>query len=113
MRKVMLITKEIERKAPALRATEDIPVDEKRVVAKLFDPCGRWTFYLVEYDPEKRLAFGFVRSPLDPAFDELGYVDIAEVEETRNSWGIHMERDRYYGNAHTLGDVMNDKAVAQ
>jgi hypothetical protein len=30
------------------------------VVAKLFDPCGSATWFLLEYDPVERIAFGYV-----------------------------------------------------
>jgi hypothetical protein len=29
------------------------------VVAKLFDPCGSATWFLLEYDPVKKIAFGY------------------------------------------------------
>jgi len=28
------------------------------IVAKLFDPCGSATWYLTEYDPKEKIAFG-------------------------------------------------------
>ena len=111
MRRQMLITKAIEKQAPALYATEETAVEDKQIIAKLFDPCGRWTFYLVELNPETRIAFGWTRSALEPSFDELGYVDLNEVGETRNRLGLYMERDKFYGS-HTLAEVMNEEAAA-
>lgn len=36
--------------------------DEKDalVIAKLFDPCGSASWWLTEYDPKEKIAFGFV-----------------------------------------------------
>jgi len=75
---------------PHLGSTE--PSDALAVV-KLFDPCSRWTWYLTEYDPETRLAYGLVLSGLHEAFDELGYISIAELELSRNALGLAVERD--------------------
>lgn len=45
-------------KIPAIGTTEDERDPVARV--KLFEPCGSWTWYIVEYDPETRNAFGLV-----------------------------------------------------
>lgn len=59
-----LITKAIEKAVPALYSTEREQPAEVVVHAKFFDPCGRYTFFLTEYDAEQRLAFGYCISPL-------------------------------------------------
>jgi len=38
-----MLTKEIREKMPKLRATEGIPLEEKVVAVKFFDPTGSWT----------------------------------------------------------------------
>lgn len=59
---------------------------------KIFDPCGAWTWYLTEYDPAKRIAFGLVHG-----FEmELGYIDIDELEQYRGSLGLPLEQDLYF-----------------
>ncbi len=46
------------------------------VIAKLFDPCGSATWYLTEYDPAEKIAFGWVQGAADflwqPLDDEGG-----------------------------------------
>jgi hypothetical protein len=54
-----LITAAILKAAPALYATKKVPTEDKLLVAKFFHPSGRGTWYMAEYDPEQRLAFGF------------------------------------------------------
>ena len=106
-----LITKAIEKAAPALYSSEGpdaVPLGDTVVVAKFFDPTGRYTFYVMEYDPERRLAFGWCVSPLGPECDELGYASIDELEEIKGALGLGIERDLHFSPkpfrdiAHTL-----------
>lgn len=78
---------------PPLRSTDG---KDPLVLVKLFDPCGRWTLYVTEYDPRERVLFGFCRSPLDPMYDELGYASLDEIERTRNRFNLRMERDLHW-----------------
>jgi hypothetical protein len=87
-----LITAEIAKSTPALYATEDVETEDKLVTAKFFFPSGRTTFFMTEYNPEDRLAFGFVVSPLGPDCDEWGYFSIDELEEL-SVGGLGIERD--------------------
>jgi len=103
-----LITKAIEKAAPALHSNEAQPLGDRTVVAKFFDPTGRYTFYMMEYDPKDRLAFGWCVSPLGPECDELGHASIDEMEAVKGAWGLGIERDRHFSPkpfrdvAHTL-----------
>ncbi len=107
MKKVKLMTKAIELKAPALYATEGVPNDEKVIIASIFDPCGRFTFYMVEYNPTTRIAFGYTISPLGPDCDEWGYSDLNELDAVRNSWGLPLERDYSFDlRGKTIGQVV-------
>jgi len=69
--------------------------DEKDplVVAKLFDPCGSATWFLTEYDPEQKIAFGYVTGL---QVDELGYVSLIELEGIERPFGLTIERDLYF-----------------
>jgi hypothetical protein len=93
---MMLLTKAIKKAAPPLYSTEDVALGDKTVVASLFDPTGRFTFYMMEYDPEQRLAFGWVVSPISPEYDELGYISVDELEGVRGALGLGIERDMYF-----------------
>ena len=50
-----LMTKAIEKKIPALYATEGISEPNKRAFVKFFNPMGSATWYGVEYDPDERI----------------------------------------------------------
>ena len=100
-----LITKAIQRVAPALYTTSEKDSAEVRIVAKFFNPCGRSTWYMTEYDPGTGQAFGFVRGEFDTTCDELGYFDINELESLCLPFGLGIERDMHFG-CHTLAEVM-------
>ena len=87
-----LITKEIEKKLPALYETEDVALQDKKLVVKFFDPCGCWTWYGVEYDAEQELFFGYVEG----YEKEWGYFSLAELKSIKNKLGIGIERDMYF-----------------
>lgn len=46
-------------KLPRIDETEGIPYKDLMCVIRLFNPIGKETWYVIEYDPEKELAFGF------------------------------------------------------
>ena len=56
---------------------------------KFFTPDSSWTWYLTEYDPEERLAFGLVIGHER----ELGYFSFTELEQLRGPMGLPVERD--------------------
>lgn len=58
---------------------------------KLFDPCGRWTWYITEWDGD-RCAFGLV----DGHEAELGYIDLEYLSNTKGRLGIGIELDMYW-----------------
>jgi hypothetical protein len=63
------------------------------VVAKLFDPCGSATWYLTEYDPVEKIAFGYVTGLIE---DEFGYTSLTELESIKGPLGIGIEQDMYF-----------------
>jgi hypothetical protein len=63
------------------------------VIAKLFDPCSAATWFLTEYDPVEKIAFGFV---VGMAEDEFGYVSLTEMESISGPLGIGIEQDVYF-----------------
>ncbi len=82
-----LMTRELEKKAPPLGATEDEcdPV----AIARFFTPDSCWRWYLCEYDPETREAFGLVQG----MEEELGLFNLSELESIRGPLGKFIERD--------------------
>ena len=66
---------------------------DPKVIAKLFDPCGSASWFLLEYDPVQRLAFGYVQGLAE---DELGYISLTEMESIKGPLGIGIEQDLYF-----------------
>ena len=88
-----LITKEIERKIPALYSTEGS--DNQRGVVKFFTPWAGWTWYVIEGERQEDgdwLFFGLVEG----LETEYGYFLLSELAGLRGPGGLKVERDRYY-----------------
>lgn len=67
---------------PPLYATEATPSEDKVVCARLFALASAATWYVVEFDPEQGLAFGYADLG-DPTCAEWGYIDLRELELLR------------------------------
>lgn len=92
---MQLITKEITDATPLLYETEEIPTEEKVITAKFF--AGAFTWYMVEYDPEQKLAFGYTQNHSDESFSEWGYFSIGEFEMyNKNNNFPFIERDLHF-----------------
>ena len=85
-----LIPAEIAADIPKLYATEK--EEDPVALVKLFTPDSSWTWYLTEYDPKRKLAFGLT----DGHERELGYVSIEELEEITGPMGLKVERDVHW-----------------
>lgn len=88
-----LLTKELARKLPRRYAQEKVA--DPIVHAKFFNPCGRGTWYVLEFDPDDREFFAWCDLG-DPAFAELGYVSLDELESLRLPFGLRIERDAFW-----------------
>jgi hypothetical protein len=100
-----LMTKEILRLLPKLYANEGKPATAVKVPLKLFDPCGRLTFYCTEWDGEDIL-FGYMVSPLGEDCDELGYSSLRELSEVKGPLGLGIERDIHWDPDTTLAEAV-------
>lgn len=85
-----LLTKDIERRLPELRAQEH--VEDPIVYLKLFTPWSNWTWFITEYDPTDRLFFGMVHG----LESEMGYISRDEIEALRGPAGLTIERDLHF-----------------
>jgi len=103
---MMLMTKEIQKKLPALYANDGKAPAEVRVFAKFFTPWTNWTWYATEYDPETRTFFGMV----DGLEREFGYFTLDELQSIKGMFGLKIERDRFWDDYSTLADVQSGKA---
>jgi len=101
-----LLTKEIEKrliKNYEINKGKEKTVEHKAVV-KLFNPTGIGTWYLTEYNPETKLAFGL--SCLQEK--ELGDVSMDEIQDFKGRFGLGIERDRWFeSNKLTLEECEN------
>jgi len=98
-----LLTKEILKKLPPLRATSEKDPSEVKVVVKFFNPMGRGTWYATEYDPDERLFFGYAHI----TDGELGYFSLDELESVRLPFGMKIERDAHWDDKTTLKTIMD------
>ena len=97
-----LMTRELEQLFPPLYATEGKDPKDIKIIAKFFTPFGNWIWYATEYDPQKRIFFGYVRG----LENELGYFSLDELESVKGPFGLRIERDLYFGFNHTLAEAM-------
>ena len=86
-----LMTKEIEKKAQS-----QYPLGSdlsQNIVAKFFDPCGSWTWYVMNQDPEDPdYLWGIVKG-----FEvEMGSFSLSELQSFKGRFGLGIERDLYF-----------------
>lgn len=64
---------------------------------KLFTPQGSWTWLLLGYDRESKIAFVYAYDAMYPYFAELGSLDVGELETIVGPGGIPaVERDFWF-----------------
>jgi len=80
-------------KIPALYSTEKTALKDKKIYMHFF--MGGCDWWVVEYDPEERLLFGFACLNGDEQNAEWGYVSLDELISI-NVRGIHVDRDRHW-----------------
>ncbi len=86
-----LLTKEISDKLQ-----EQFPKGadfDQMILAKFFDPCGSWSWYVMNQDPEDHdYLWGIVKG-----FEiEMGSFSLSELESAKGAFGIGIERDLYF-----------------
>jgi len=89
-----LLTKEIKNKLPKLYETESVPLKEKEVICKFFNPCGAETWYVIEGQQEEDdfIFWGLV----DLHEQEFGYFSLNELESINLPFGLGIERDMHF-----------------
>lgn len=98
-----LLTKEILKALPGIGSMSEMKSEDVKVPLKLFNPCGSQSWFITEYNPETREAFGYVTGM---ETDELGYINMDELEALRLPFGLTIERDRHWNMGSTLAQVM-------
>lgn len=89
-----LMTKELEKRFEEVGCQEE--VKDPVVIAKYFNPAGRGTWYATEYNPERRIFFGYA-SIFGDHNDEWGSFSLDELESLELPFGLGIERDLYFG----------------
>jgi hypothetical protein len=89
-----LITKEIEEaiKNTPYGSTENVELDDKKVIARFFNPTGAGTWYVLEDDDWKNGRVVFGAATLGYGL-ELGSISIDELESLKLPLGLTIERD--------------------
>jgi hypothetical protein len=80
-----------------IRASDKLPTcnygaTDPVATIKLFNPTGIGTWYITEYDPTTRTAYGL--AVLQEA--EFGYVSMEELVAYRGLYGLPIERDLHW-----------------
>ena len=92
-----LMTKQLEKKIPELYSTEK--TENPNIIIHYFNPMGRGDWYVLEgkkQENEDWLFYGYVKSPIDPQFDEYGDFTLKELESVTLPFGLGIERDLYW-----------------
>ncbi len=98
---MQLLTKELRQKLPKLYSQENKDPKDVKVVVKFFCPWSQWTWYATEFDG-KDTFFGYVKG----MENEMGNFSLQELQSLRGPGGLAIERDLYFGEKHTLAEVM-------
>ena len=90
-----LITKEIEEaiKTTPYGSTENVELDDKKVIARFFNPCGAGAWYVLEDDDWENGRVVFGAATLGYGL-ELGSISIDELESLKLPLGLTIERDK-------------------
>jgi hypothetical protein len=66
---------------------------EQMVVAKFFDPCGSWAWYVMNQNPkDPDYLWGIVKG-----FEvEMGSFSLSELQTFKGRFGLGIERDLYF-----------------
>ncbi|GAI78968.1 unnamed protein product [marine sediment metagenome] len=99
-----LLTKDIEKKLPALYSQEE--VSNPKIIVKFFHPLSDWSWYVTEGEKVENGDWRFF-GLVDGFEKELGYFHLSQLEEVKVK-GIGVERDMYFGE-HFLNEFRGTK----
>ena len=85
-----LIPASVAARLPRIGETSDQA--DPIVQVKWFTPDGGWTWFVVEYDPDSRIAYGLVEG----LETEWGTFALDEIEQIRGALGLPVERDLHF-----------------
>lgn len=88
-----LMTKEIE-KAARKQYPMGADLESQKVVGKFFDPCGSWTWYVLNQDPETP---DYLWGIVDGYEVEMGSFSLSELQTAKLAIpGLSIERDKFF-----------------
>ena len=92
-----LLTEALKKKIPALYSTTtELPSNEHGVfVCKFFDPCGSWTWYVLEGSEEENGDWRFY-GLVDGHEKEWGCFMLSELQSVKGPLGLGIERDIFF-----------------
>jgi len=94
-----LLTEKIKKALPALGSTVyGGPLE--RFTCKFFDPCGSWTWYVLEGEETEDGDWRFY-GLVDGYEKEWGYFLLSQLESVEGPLGLGIERDIYFENEET------------
>jgi hypothetical protein len=85
---------------PKLYETENIALEDKKVIVRLFHPASNWTWYVIEYDGDDT-CWGLVEGHET----EYGYFSLKELAQVKGPFGLGVERDRWFTPTR-VGDIL-------
>lgn len=103
-----LMTKTLEKQLPKFGTIAEI--EDPEIVAHFFNPCGAGDWYVMEGEKQSDgnfIFYGYVKSMIDPMFDECGTFTLFELEKLELPFGLSIERDIYWQNQ-TLKEVLGE-----
>lgn len=102
-----LLTKEIEKKLPALGSQDGKPAEDVTIVVKFFCPWNNWKWYATEGEFDKDrdtwMFYGLVKG----LETEYGYFTLSELESIQGPYRMKIERDMSFSA--TLAEVQKGK----
>lgn len=103
-----LMTKELELKIPMVGADTETPLENRTAMVKFFNPCGAATWYVIEYDPQQKLCFGYADLFGDESCAEYGSFSLTELEEITLPFGLKIERDLHF-QPKTMKEILKNR----
>ena len=90
---MQLFTKAIEKKLQA-QYLKGSDLDKQKVIAKIFNPYGGWTWYILNQDPQDPDYLWCIVKGFET---EMGSCSKSELESIRvKPFGLGLERDLYF-----------------
>ena len=96
-----LLTEKIKKAIPPLYGPEtEFGCKDPRFVCKFFDPCGSWTWYVLEGEELENGDWRFY-GLVDGDYKEWGYFLLSELQRYSGAFALGIERDIHFENEET------------